>query len=109
RVRVKLDLYVFRHTSVLTLSLAGALHELGAVIVNPYPVSAALRDKIIASRILQAAGVRTPDTYVVSHPYQLLPLLDSGSLVIKPYQGAGGHHVRIIRTPGGTRGRELWP
>jgi len=99
RVRVKHDLYVLRHTSGLSLSLAGVLHELGAVIVNPYPVSAALRDKIIASRILQAAGVPTPDTYVVSHPYQLLPLLDSGSLVIKPYQGAGGHHVRIIRTP----------
>src|SRR5438552_5112182 len=98
-VRVEHDLYILRHTSGLSLSLAGVLHELGAVIVNPYPVSAALRDKVIASRILQAAGVRTPDTYVASHPHQLLPLLDSGPLVIKPYQGAGGHHVRIIRTP----------
>jgi ribosomal protein S6--L-glutamate ligase len=99
KVRVEHDLYVLRHTSGLSLSLAGALHELGAVIVNPYPVSAALRNKIITSRILQAAGVRTPDTYVASHPQQLLPLLDSGPLIIKPYQGAGGHHVRIIRTP----------
>src|SRR2546429_1302318 len=39
------DLYVLRHTSGLSLSLAGALHELGAVMVNPYPVSAALRDR----------------------------------------------------------------
>ena len=89
---------VLRHTSGLSLSLAGALHELGAVMVNPYPVSAALRDKVIASRILQAAGVPTPDTYLASHPDQLLPLLDSGPLVIKPYQGSGGHHVRIVRT-----------
>src|SRR5947209_3311005 len=100
KVRVEHDLYVLRHSSGLSLSLAGALHELGAVIVNPYPVSAALRDKVIASRILQAAGVPTPDTYVASHPDQLLPLLDLGPLVIKPYQGAGGHHVRIIRSPG---------
>src|SRR2546426_6703695 len=99
RVRVEHDLYVLRHTSGLSLSLAGVLHELGAMIVNPYPVSAALRDKVIASRILQAAGVRTPDTYVASHPQKLLPLLDSGPLVIKPYQGAGGHDVHIIRTP----------
>lgn|ERR1051325_4588393 len=99
KVRVEHDLYVLRHTSGLSLSLAGTLHELGAVIVNPYPVSAALRDKVIASRILQAAGVRTPDTYVASHPQQLLPLLDSGPLIIKPYLGAGGHDVRIIRTP----------
>ena len=98
KVRVEHDLYVLRHSSGLSLSLAGALHELGAVIVNPYPVSAALRDKVIASRILQAAGVPTPDTYVASHPDQLLPLLDLGPLVIKPYEGAGGHNVRIVRS-----------
>src|SRR5260370_10351191 len=97
-VRVEHDLYVLRHTSSFSLSLAGALHELGAIIVNPYPVSVALRDKIIASRILQAPGVPTPATYVASHPDQMLSLLDSGPLVIKPYQGAGGHHVRIVRT-----------
>src|SRR5207253_5406153 len=97
-IRVAHDLYVLRHTSGLSLSLAGALHELGAAIVNPYPVSAALRDKIIASRILQAAGIRTPATYVASHPDQLVPLLDLGPLVIKPYQGAGGHNVRIVRS-----------
>src|SRR5947209_9962695 len=96
KVSIEHDLYVLRHSSGLSLSLAGALHELGAVIVNPYPVSAALRDKVIASRILQAAGVPTPDTYVASHPDQLLPLLDLGPLVIKPYQGAGGHNVRIV-------------
>ena len=100
KVRVEHDLYVLRHTSGLSLSLAGALHALGAAIVNPYPVSAALRDKIIASRILQAAGIRIPATYLASHPDQLLALLDLGPLVIKPYQGAGGHHVRIIRSPG---------
>src|SRR6266705_5492309 len=98
KIRVEHDLYVLRHTSGLSLSLAGALHELGAVIVNPYPVSAALRDKVIASRILQAAGVPTPDTYVASHPDQLLPLLELGPLVIKPYEGAGGHNVRIVRS-----------
>jgi len=98
KVRVEHDLYVLRHSSGFSLSLAGALHELGAVIVNPYPVSAALRDKVIASRILQAAGVPTPDTYVASHPDQLLPLLDLGPLVIKPYEGAGGHNVRIVRS-----------
>ena len=99
QVRVEHDLYVLRHTSGLSLSLSGALHELGAVIVNPYPTSAILRDKIIVSRILQASGIPTPATYVASQPVQLLPLLDSGPLIIKPYQGTGGHHVRIIRSP----------
>src|SRR5436853_7367848 len=99
KVRVEHDLYGLRHTSGLSLSLAGALHELGAVIVNPYPVSAALKDKIVASRTPEAAGVPTPAAYVASQPQQLLALLDLGPLVVKPYQGAGGHQVRIIRTP----------
>jgi ribosomal protein S6--L-glutamate ligase len=99
KVRVEHDLYVLRNTnSGFSLSVAGALHELGAVIVNPYRVSMALRDKILASRILQASGVPTPDTYVASHTDQLVPLLDLGPLVIKPYQGAGGHNVRIVQS-----------
>src|SRR2546427_7894203 len=33
-VRVEHDLYILRHTSGLSLSLAGALHQLGAMIVK---------------------------------------------------------------------------
>ena len=97
-VRVEHDLYVLRKTSGLAFSLAGALHRLGAAVVNPYPVSEALRDKIVTFRILQAAGVPTPATYVASHAEELAPLLDAGPLVLKPYQGGGGHGVRIVRS-----------
>src|ERR1044072_1490955 len=90
RVRVEHDLYVLRKISGLALSLAGALHELGATIVNPYPASVALRDKIVATRILQSAGVPVPDTYVAADSDALLPLLEDGPIVVKPYQGAGG-------------------
>ncbi len=81
KIRVEHDLYVLRHTSGLSLSLAGALHELGAVIVNPYPVSAALRDKVIASRILQDKAV----------------------------SGSRGPRCSHYPDPCGTHGRELWP
>src|SRR3989475_10381045 len=97
-VRVEHDLYVLRKTSGLAFSLAGALHQLGAAVVNPYPVSAALHDKIITFRILQAAGVPIPVTYVASHAEELAPLLDAGPLVLKPHQGGGGHGVRIVRS-----------
>jgi ribosomal protein S6--L-glutamate ligase len=97
RLEIEHDLYVLKKISGLALSLAGALHSRGAAIVNPYPVTVALYDKIIMSRILQAAGVPTPATYVVSRPEELAPLLDAGPLVVKPYQGTGGEGVRIIR------------
>src|SRR5207245_9726636 len=67
-VRVEHDLYVLRQISGVSMSLAGALHAQGAAIVNPYPVTVALRDKVIAARMLEAAGARVPATYVVSQP-----------------------------------------
>jgi ribosomal protein S6--L-glutamate ligase len=97
-LRVEHDLYVLKKMSGLALSLAGALHSRGATIVNPYPVSVALRDKIVAFRILQAAGVPTPATYAVSHAEELTPVLDAGAIIVKPYQGSSGHGVRIVRT-----------
>src|SRR2546427_12439672 len=101
-VRVEHGLYVLKKTSRLALSIAGALHAQGAVIVNPYPVSVALRDKIITSRILKSAGVPTPDTYVASRPERLQPLLDGGRPVVKPYQGP---EAVAIRAAWSTRGR----
>ena len=97
-VRVEDDLYVLKKTSRLALSIAGALHAQGAAIVNPFPVTVALRDKIITSRILQLAGVPTPATYVASHPDRLAPLLAQGPLVIKPYHGSDGIGVRVVHS-----------
>src|SRR5256885_12373122 len=63
-VCVEHDLYVLRRTGTLALTLAGALHARGAEIVNPFPVSALLRDKIATARHLRSSGVPIPDTYV---------------------------------------------
>lgn len=98
-VRVEHDLYVLKEKSELALSLAGALHAAGAVIVNSYPVSIMLRDKIVTSRLLQAAGVPAPDTYVAADPLELAPLLDDGPLVVKPYRGSRGVGVRVVHAP----------
>jgi ribosomal protein S6--L-glutamate ligase len=95
-VRVEHDLYVLKNTGGLAMSLAGALHAQGASIVNPYPVTVALQDRVIVGRILQAAGVPTPDTYVASRPDWLAPLLEAGPLVVKPYRGTGGSGVYVV-------------
>jgi ribosomal protein S6--L-glutamate ligase len=97
-VRVEHDLYVLKQIDGIPLSIAGMLHAQGATIVNPYPVTMALRDKIVACRILQRAGVRTPASYVVSRPELLAPLLDAGPLIVKPYDGTCGYGVRIVHS-----------
>ena len=103
RVRVESDLYLLKSGSDLALSLGGALHALGAATLNPYPTMAMMRNKIIVTRVLQAAGVPTPDTYVTTRPNDLVSLLESGPLIVKPYRGSRGEGIRIVR-----HGRELF-
>ncbi|MFN8454151.1 MAG: ATP-grasp domain-containing protein [Anaerolineae bacterium] len=98
RVRVNYDLYILKTKTDLSLSLAGILHTTGAIILNSYPVSTVLRDKIMTTQILQAAGVPIPQTYVAAHPRQLAPLLEDGPLVVKPYRGSQGRGVRVVRS-----------
>ncbi len=95
-VRIEHDLYVLKSGTELALSLAGALHAAGATILNPYPVAAMLRDKIVFTRALQKAGLPVPETYVTAHPEQLAPLLDKGSLVLKPHRGSLGRGIHVV-------------
>jgi ribosomal protein S6--L-glutamate ligase len=95
-VRVEYDLYVLKSGTDLALSMAGALHAVGARILNPYPVAAAMRDKIVAMRILHAAGLPVPETYITSDPQHLASLLDAGPLVLKPYRGSQGRGIHIV-------------
>jgi ribosomal protein S6--L-glutamate ligase len=96
-LRLGHDLYVLKSGSETALSLAGALHAIGATILNPYPVAAMCRDKVVASEILERAGVPVPESYVVAEPAHLAPLLDGAGLVVKPYRGSQGRGVRVVR------------
>jgi ribosomal protein S6--L-glutamate ligase len=95
-IRAEHDLYVLKAGSELALSLAGALHAIGATILNPYPIAAMCRDKIVATRTLERAGVPVPATYTTPHPARLAPLLDDGPLVLKPYRGSEGRGVHVV-------------
>jgi ribosomal protein S6--L-glutamate ligase len=98
-VRVVHDLYLLKSGADVALSLAGALHSLGTCTLNPYPTVVTLRNKILVTRILQAAGIPTPDTYVTARTADLLPLFADGALILKPYRGSRGEGIRIVETP----------
>ena len=99
QVRVEHDLYLLKSGTSLAMSVAGCLHAAGAVTLNPYPVVALLRNKITATRLLQLAGVLTPDTYIAANAEQLAARLTEGPLLIKPYMGSYGRGVRVIERP----------
>ncbi len=99
-IRVKNDLYLLKSGNELALSFAFVLHQLGAATVNPYPTVALLQNKIVSTRILQKAGVPTPDTFVTRNRGDLAPLLDEGPLIVKPYRGCRGEGIAVVRTVG---------
>lgn len=96
---VEHDLYVLRSETEMALSVAGALHAVGAPILNPWPVAAMMKDKIAAMRRLVAAGIPVPETHVTSSPQSLAPLLEAGPLIVKPHRGSKGRSVRVVWEP----------
>ncbi len=108
RVKADCDLYLLKSGTEAALGLAGMLQTAGARVLNPYQTVMAMRDKIIAAKILQFADVPLPETYVATNWKQMLPLLSEGPLVIKPYWAASqGRGVRLVRT--GQELREIEP
>src|SRR6266516_3486874 len=99
RLRADYDLHVLQDESDLALRVGAALHGAGAALLNPYPVSAMLRDKIVTCRVLQAVGVPVPETFLASQVQQLEPALERGPLVVKPYRGSRGRGrgIRVVR------------
>jgi glutathione synthase/RimK-type ligase-like ATP-grasp enzyme len=98
RVTIAHDLYVLK-VSELTMSLAGVLHAGGARLLNPYLSCVATQNKIVASRMLSAAGVSTPDCWVTADLGRLPSVARERPLVIKPYLGRRGIGVRVIPSP----------
>jgi ribosomal protein S6--L-glutamate ligase len=99
-VTVENDLYLLKSGSDAAMSLAGALHAIGAATLNPYPAVALLRNKFIVMRVLQQAGIPTPQTFMANEIEHLIPLLDSGPLILKPYRGSRGAGIHIVSSPG---------
>jgi ribosomal protein S6--L-glutamate ligase len=96
KVRPEHDLYVLKSRTEMALGLAGMLHAAGAAILNPYPVSAMLRDRITTTRTLMAAGVPVPDTMVTARPEKLAPLLGEGPLAIKHFRGSMARGIHVV-------------
>lgn len=96
RVRVENDLYVIRPGIELGLSLAGVLHELGARLINSYPASAVLQDKVLVTHRLIRAGIPTPRSFVTGDVDKTIATIGGERLIIKPHRGSYGIGVRVV-------------
>jgi ribosomal protein S6--L-glutamate ligase len=108
-VRTDADLYILKSGTEAALSFAGVLHARGARVVNPYPVAAACRDKIVQTHVLAEADVPVPQSWMTVDPMALLPQLGDGPLILKDPRGSQGRGLEIVQDrdglaalPGGT-------
>ena len=98
-VRADQDVYLVKSAGEAALALAAALDAAGAWLLNSYPATARMKDKVLATTALRAAGVPLPATFVAAHPHQLAGLLAEGPLVVKPYRGGSqGRGVQVVRS-----------
>lgn len=93
------DLYILKSHTELSLSLAGALHTQGARLLNPYPSCFLTQNKIVVSRMLSAAGIPAPRSWVTADLSLLSEVVERHPLIVKPYMGHRGAGIQIARTP----------
>lgn len=98
-LEVRHDLYVIKSiANPMAASYGATLHALGAPTFNPFPIVQRVRNKITTLRLLIEHGVPVPATYVSSDPEALVPLLDDGPIIVKPYMGSRGVGVQRVTT-----------
>ena len=100
RLGPQADLWLLKSYTPLSLSLAGALHESGARLLNPYPACLAARNKIVAARVLHEAEIPAPASWVTGDLALLAPMARQMPLVVKPCMGWRGEGVRVVRSEG---------
>jgi glutathione synthase/RimK-type ligase-like ATP-grasp enzyme len=96
-LEIRHDLYVIKSiANPMAASFGATLHALGAATFNPFPIVQSVRNKIVTLRLLAEHGVPVPATYVSSDAEALVPLLDQGPIIVKPYMGSRGVGVQRV-------------
>lgn len=89
------DLYLFKSHSPLAESLAAAAHYRGGRLLNEYPPTMKVRDKVLTCTMLLQAGIPTPRTFVTDSIETLRPVVREMPIVVKPYKGRRGQGIEI--------------
>ncbi|MBK6798738.1 MAG: hypothetical protein IPG76_18630 [Acidobacteria bacterium] len=89
------DLYLFKSHSPLAESLAAAAHYRGANLLNQYPATMKVRDKVLTDTILLQAGIPAPKTFITDSIENLRPIVREMPVVVKPYRGRRGMGIEI--------------
>ncbi len=93
--RFDYDAYLFKSHSPMAESLAAAAHYRGARLLNEYPATMKVRDKVLTCTMLLQAGIPTPRTFVTDSIETLRPVVRDMPIVVKPYRGRRGMGIEV--------------
>lgn len=89
------DLYLFKSHSPLAESLAAAAHYRGGRLLNEYPATMKVRDKVLTCLMLLQAGIPTPRTFVTDSLETLRRVVREMPIVVKPFRGRRGQGIEV--------------
>jgi len=89
------DAYLFKSHSPLAESLAAAAHYRGARLLNDYPATMKVRDKVLTCTMLLQAGIPTPRTFVTDSIETLRDVVKRMPIVVKPWRGRRGMGIEV--------------
>ena len=89
------DFYLFKSHSPLAESLAAAAHYRGCKLLNDYPATMKVRDKVLTCTMLLQAGIPTPRTFVTDSIETLRQVVREMPIVVKPYRGRRGQGIEV--------------
>jgi ribosomal protein S6--L-glutamate ligase len=89
------DAYLFKSHSPLAESLAAAAHYRGAKLLNDYPATMKVRDKVLTCTMLLQAGIPTPRTFVTDSIETLRDVVKRMPVVVKPWRGRRGMGIEV--------------
>src|SRR4030095_4812440 len=95
RFKFDYDFYLFKSHSPLAESLAAAAHFRGCKLLNEYPATMKVRDKVLTCTMLLQAGIPTPRTFVTDNIENLRSVVREVPVVVKPYKGRRGEGIEV--------------
>jgi ribosomal protein S6--L-glutamate ligase len=96
---VEADLYLLKSNTELALSLATALEEIGARVLNTCAATERTTNKVLAAATLLAAGLPTPRSLATGQPLRLAGEVEAnGPLILKPHRGHYGLGIVVAHT-----------
>ncbi len=95
KLKFDYDVYLFKSHSPMAESIAAAAHYRDSKLLNEYPATMKVRDKVLTCTMLLQAGIPTPRTFLTDSIENLRAVVREMPIIVKPYRGRRGQGIEV--------------